>query len=77
MELKMKATMTTARARDYCAGDKFRCSCGFTMLIKSLEAHPERGERYERQTVACPKCGLTATREVFTPDATKKAKVRK
>jgi exosome complex RNA-binding protein Csl4 len=47
------------------------------MLIKSREAHPERGERYERQTFACPKCGATDTREVFTPAAAKKSKGRK
>jgi ribosomal protein L37AE/L43A len=38
---------------------------------QSREAHPERGDRYERQIFACQKCGNTATREVFTPDAAK------
>jgi DNA-directed RNA polymerase subunit RPC12/RpoP len=78
MKAKTKTkTIRPPRARDHGVGKNFRCPCGYTMLIKSRDAHPERGERYERQTFVCPKCGSVVTREVFTPDAAKKAKGRK
>ena len=64
--------MSRSPRRDYGASAPIRCpACDFVMLIKSREAHPERGERYERQTFACKKCGATDTRDVFTPAAVK------
>jgi predicted Zn finger-like uncharacterized protein len=52
---------------------KTRCSkCGSASKIKSREAHPERGPKYELQTFACPECGATDTREVYTPGANRR-----
>jgi DNA-directed RNA polymerase subunit RPC12/RpoP len=62
--------MSPPLGRAYGAGDRLKCvACGSAMLIKSRESHPERGDRYERQTFACPKCGSVATRDVYTPGA--------
>jgi uncharacterized protein YlaI len=62
--------MNPPLGRAFGAMERLKCvTCDSVMLIKSRESHPERGERYERQTFACTKCGSVITREVFTAGA--------
>jgi predicted RNA-binding Zn-ribbon protein involved in translation (DUF1610 family) len=61
---------TTREKQDYGPSLRTRCSkCGVRSRVKSREAHPDLGPKYERQTFVCPKCGAVDIRDVHTPDA--------